>query len=95
MKPNEKSRMRTVSKALVDDLSAVRAALMHQRQGMAGEERAGFEARFFESWVIDKLAQYECRAASVSKELAELRQEFAALRKELQRSAKPAPKKKG
>ena len=89
------SRMKTTAKALVADLSAVRAAVLGQRQDAGTEGRAVFEARLFESWVLDRLAQHECQVSALLEELADLREELAALRKSLQHSArKPSKQKK-
>jgi hypothetical protein len=94
MKPNLKSEMKTSVQALINDLSAVRAAVLHEQRVVGVGERTTFEARLFESWVIDKLAQHECQVSAVSEEMAALREEFAALRKSLQPPAKKVQKEK-
>jgi hypothetical protein len=86
--------MKTAARALVDDLSAVRAAVLDKRQDAGTQERAVFEVRLFESWVVDRLAQHECQVSAVREELADLREEIAALRKSLQHPAKKARKEK-
>jgi hypothetical protein len=92
MKPAPKNRMTTTAKALIDDLSAVRAAVLDKRQDAGAQERAVFEARLFESWVVDRLAQHECHVSAVREELADLREELAALRKSLEHPPKKARK---
>jgi len=80
---------------LVDDLSAVRAAVLDKRQDAGTQEREVFEVRLFESWVVDRLAQHECQVSAVREEMADLREEIAALRKSLQHPAKKPGKKSG
>jgi hypothetical protein len=94
MKPSHKS-VKTTARALVDDLSAVRAAVLDKRQDAGTEGRAMFEARLFESWVVDRLAQNECQVSAVREEMAALREEIAALRKSLQQTPKRPRKEKG
>ena len=94
MKPNSKSRIRTTAKALVDDLNAVRAAVLDRQQTADAGERAMFETRLFESWVIDRLAQHECQLSMFCEELTDFREELEALRKSLQRPARKTGKEK-
>ncbi len=94
MRPIQKSQVKISAKALIDDLSAVRAAVLYRQPAMTGEERVRFEARLFESWVIDRLAQQECQVLALDDELAELRDELAALRKSLSPPAKKLAKEK-
>jgi hypothetical protein len=93
MKPIQKSRVKTGSKALIDDLSAVRAAVLDKRP--ATEQSARFEARLFESWVIDRLAQHECQLAMITEELASLREDLEALLKDQRRPARKIQMPKG
>jgi hypothetical protein len=92
MRPDHTGRMKTTAKALIADLSAVRAAVLDKRQDAGSAARAVFEARLFESWVVDRLAQHECQVSAIREEVAVLREEMAALRKSLQRPAKKAGK---
>jgi hypothetical protein len=93
MKANDSSRIRTRTKELVRDLSAIRSAVLNnQPQASNAAEGAAFEARLFESWAIQKLAQSQCQWLTVSEELERLRKELEALRKSLPRPAKKAGK---
>jgi hypothetical protein len=96
MKPNDKSRLKTRTKELVSDLSAVRSAVLNnQPQAASAAEQTAFQARLFESWAIQKLAQNECQWLSLSDELEGLRKELDALRKSLPRPARKAGKQRG
>ena len=97
MKPPQKSELAKRVKALVDELSAVRAVVLDKQPAASPGERAMFEARLFESWVIDRLAQHECQVSLIGEEAAGVRKELAALRKSvLQTKTKnPKEKKKG
>ena len=81
MKPPQKSELTKASKALIDELSAVRAVVLDKQQSASVGERAMFEARLFESWVLDRLAQHECQMTMIWEELAGVQKELAALRK--------------
>ena len=94
MKFKEKSWVQARTAQLVDDLNAVRAAILGQKK-MTPAEQASLEPRLFESWVIEKLASAEAQAARLSQEMAslllevdEMSQELKALRKSLPRSPK-------
>ncbi len=94
MKQKYESRMKRSVKALIDDLSAVRSAVQDQQRAGGVGASAAFEARLFESWVIDRLAQQDCQAAAIREELESLREELQALRKSLQRPPRNAGKSK-
>ena len=81
MKPPQKSEPAKSVKALIDELSAVRAVVLDKQPAANPGERAMFEARLFESWVIDRLAQHECQMSMIGEELAGVQKELAALRK--------------
>lgn len=79
---------------MVDDLNAVRAAILG-KEARNPAEHARLEPRLFESWVIEKLAQIEGLALSSREELDELQDEVSdlqaevkAMRKELARLGK-------
>ena len=79
-----KSSMKRRTEELVDDLNAVRAAVLEKQ----GVDRAGLEPRLFESWIIEKLAQGESQLLSLNRAVEDLRQELSTLRKNLQVLAK-------
>jgi hypothetical protein len=97
MKLNYKSRVKASARALVDDLSAVRAAVSAQRASASAQNDAAFEARLFESWVLDRLAQHESQLAILVEQVGDMAEELVTLRKELPRLLKQAAKanKKG
>jgi hypothetical protein len=96
MNPKDKSRMKARMKELIEDLSAVRAAVLSNQRDASETQRSTLETRLFESWVVDRLAQTECRCLGLTEDLEELRQELGALRKSLPRPAKAAaPSKAG
>lgn len=93
MKPPQKSELTKIAKALIDELSAVRAVVLDKQQTANAGERARFEARLFESWVLDRLAQHECQVSMIGEELAGVQKELAALRKIVPQPTKKKPQK--
>ncbi len=90
----KKSWIKERTAQMVDDLNAVRAAILG-KEPMSPAEHARLEPRLFESWVIEKLAQIEGLALSSREELdalqdevSDLQAEVKALRKELARAGK-------
>ena len=92
MKPTQKSQVRKTAKAMVDDLNAVRAAVLDQQ--MSAEKRAVFEARLFESWVIDRLAQLEGQMATMAEAVEGLTEKLEAPPKNPRQPVKLAAKVK-
>ncbi len=83
MKPIKRSQIKASVKALVDDLCAVRAVVQDRQDGRDAGKSVVSEARLFESWVIDRLAQQECQLSVIWEDLAGLQEEVDALRKKL------------
>jgi hypothetical protein len=93
----EKSWIKNRTVQLVDDLNAVRAAILG-KEAMNPAEHARLEPRLFESWVIEKLAQIEALAMSSREQLDETQDEMSDLQAEvkaLQAEAKALRKELG
>ncbi len=87
--PGLKSKIAAKASELVNDLNTVRATVLSKERQLSPAEYARLEPRLFESWVIEKLAENECLLLAISQQLAEIKEEFKALRKSL-----PSPEKK-
>lgn len=88
MKSSNQSRLKSKTDELVDDLNAVRAAVLSKQQGKDPEAYARLEPRLFESWIIERLARTECRVSGLEEELEQLRQGLATLRQNLPRGSR-------
>lgn len=92
---NERTWSKNRTRELINDLSAVRAAVMSQSQADSPADRAALEDRLFESWVIEKLVQSEFKLVAMGEELSDLQDDFEALKKSIPRPPRKSKKDKG
>ncbi len=88
--PGLKSKIAAKASELVNDINTVRATVLSKERQLSQAEYARLEPRLFESWVIEKLAENECLLLAVSQQLAEIKEEFKALRKSVPTDKKTA-----
>lgn len=87
-----KAKVAVIASELVNDLNAVRSAVLNKQSDMTQTEYARLEPRLFESWAIEKLAESEFLLLSLGQQIVELRQELKDLRKSLPRPSKTKSK---
>lgn len=90
----EKNWIKNRTAQLVEDLNAVRAAILGKEK-MNPAEHARLEPRLFESWVIEKLAQIEALALNSREEAQDVQDQLSDLQDELKALRKSLPRVKG
>jgi septal ring factor EnvC (AmiA/AmiB activator) len=88
MKAKEILDKNATAARLVDDLNAVRSVVLNKQRDITSEDYANLERRLFESWVIEKLAEFQTQFAAAAEERDQAREQLDLVRKELDEELK-------